>query len=230
LSSPRQGHWEDLEGDEVLVEEDEDGDSIDLSSEDSARERRELEEALLAEQARRDPLIGGFEIDPSQPRVLSEFEPGYQGGARRQDLDVVARVTDAALRSRDMTGGVEGVVCLLNGCKYEGEWRGGLPHGRGTLCWDDGTTYTGDINRGEITGEGSYFYPSGVEYHGQVGLGVRQGEEHCVLHTHTHTQTHTGGEGRPARRGADGGAAPSLCALYGAMGARVQARARRAAP
>ncbi len=188
LSSPRQGHWEDLEGDEVLVEEDEDGDSIDLSSEDSARERRELEEALLAEQARRDPLTGGFEIDPARPRVLSEFEPSYEGGARQQDLDVVDRVTDVALRSRGMTGGA---VCLLNGCKYEGEWRGGIPHGRGTLCWDDGTTYTGDINKGEITGEGSYFYPSGVEYHGQVGLGVRQGEEHCVLHRHTHTHTHT---------------------------------------
>lgn len=68
-----------------------------------------------------------------------------------------------------------------NGCVYQGEWHGGLPHGRGTLRWPDGTTYTGDVTKGEITGEGSYYYPSGVEFHGQVLGGVRHGEVRQTL-------------------------------------------------
>ena len=187
--SPRQEKWEDLEGDEVLVEEDEDGSSIaDLASEDSERERREIQEALLAEQLKRDPLWGGYEIDPTRPTVLSECQPAYTGGARREDLDIVAAVTDAALSGRDDAGGVDGAgregkwaAVLVNGCEYEGEWRGGLMHGRGTLRWPDGTTYTGDLCRARITGEGSYYYSTGVEYHGQVLEGERHGEGLMVV-------------------------------------------------
>ena len=187
LLSPRQEKWaEDLEGDEdlVFVEEDEEGSSIvDLASEDSERERREIEEALLAEQVKRDPQWGGYEIDPTKPNVLSEFEPRYTGGTRREDLEIVAAVTDAALSSRDEVGGVDCAgregkwsATLVNGCDYEGEWHGGLMHGRGTLRWPNGTTYTGDLRHSRLSGEGSYYYTTGVEYHGQVLDGERHGE------------------------------------------------------
>jgi hypothetical protein len=82
LSSPRQGHWEDLEGDEVLVEEDEDdGDSIcDLSSEDSAVERREREEALRAEEVGTPPAPARSRAClPAPPSLPPSFPPGAQG-------------------------------------------------------------------------------------------------------------------------------------------------------
>jgi hypothetical protein len=80
--SPRQEKWEDLEGDEVLVEEDEDdGDSIcDLSSEDSAVERREREEALRAEEVGTPPAPARSRAClPAPPSLPPSFPPGAQG-------------------------------------------------------------------------------------------------------------------------------------------------------
>lgn len=185
--SPRQGHcedleqWEDLEGDELLVEEDEDGSSIGQHSE-------HLEDALLDEQMKRDPLLGGYQIDPSRPCILSGMQSKYTGGARREDLDILAPVTDVAVSNREEVGGEgwqerEGrwSATLLNGCEYDGEWHGGLMHGRGTLRFADGTIYTGDIQHGRLIGEGSLYYRSGVEYHGEVMQGERHGEGLLVI-------------------------------------------------
>ena len=164
----------------MLVEEDEDGSSTsDLSSDASERARRELWEAHVAEQERRDPNVGGYDIDPGRPCILSEMEPNYTRGARLEDLELVPALTDVALSRRDTVdaGGFDGVwaASLVNGCEYEGEWRGGLPHGRGSLRWPDGTSYSGDIRHGHMTGEGTYLYATGVEYHGQVVDGLRHG-------------------------------------------------------
>ena len=151
---------QDLEDEDVMLAEDDVLSCI--SSVDSTEARREVHKALrrdpweelegLSPPAPRHPLdppVGDFSLNASRPCVLSAMVPGGGGarrGVRREDLDIAPEVTDAALIRRDEAGAGEGRegtwgATLLNGCSYQGEWRGGLPHGHGSLSWTDGTTY-----------------------------------------------------------------------------------------
>ena len=44
--------------------------------------------------------------------------------------------TDAALETRTYT--------YLTGAMYEGEWKGGMRHGKGKMKWSDGAYYEGE--------------------------------------------------------------------------------------
>ena len=149
---------QDLEDEDVMLAED---DVLSCtSSVDSTEARREVHKALRrdpweelegppAPRHPLDPPVGDFSLDASRPYVLSAMVPcgsGARRGVRREDLDIAPAVTDAALSRWDEAGAGEGREgtwggTLLNGCSYQGEWRGGLPHGHGSLSWTDGTTY-----------------------------------------------------------------------------------------
>ena len=50
--------------------------------------------------------------------------------------------------------------------KYEGEWKGGFRHGKGTMTWDDGASYTGNWVMGRAQGKGKFMHAKGEIYEG----------------------------------------------------------------
>ena len=63
----------------------------------------------------------------------------------------------------------------IKGGKYDGEWRRGLMHGKGTLTFSDGCTYTGEWDEAAMTGKGVMSYLSADTYHGMFLHSRRQG-------------------------------------------------------
>ena len=66
-----------------------------------------------------------------------------------------------------MTG--EGIYIYASGDRYEGEYKNGKMHGKGTYIWGPNTKSAGDKYIGDwiddmMTGEGIYIYASGDRY------------------------------------------------------------------
>eukprot|EP00450_Noctiluca_scintillans_P017028 CAMPEP_0194522290 /NCGR_PEP_ID=MMETSP0253-20130528/56837_1 /TAXON_ID=2966 /ORGANISM="Noctiluca scintillans" /LENGTH=239 /DNA_ID=CAMNT_0039366721 /DNA_START=60 /DNA_END=776 /DNA_ORIENTATION=- len=61
----------------------------------------------------------------------------------------------------------DGEEAFEDGSRYEGQYRAGMKHGRGTFTWADGCRYEGDFLDDDILGFGSYFWNDGREYAGQ---------------------------------------------------------------
>jgi hypothetical protein len=55
---------------------------------------------------------------------------------------------------------------LPYGLRWEGPFKGGLPHGRGKKFFTNGDRYEGECAEGEMEGAGAYFYPDGTRYEG----------------------------------------------------------------
>ena len=53
-----------------------------------------------------------------------------------------------------------------SGAEYEGEWLGGLRHGKGTMKWTDGIVYEGEWSYGFAEGAGRILYPDGASLTG----------------------------------------------------------------
>jgi hypothetical protein len=51
-----------------------------------------------------------------------------------------------------------------NGDIYEGEWKNGRKHGKGTMNYADGKKYTGVWVNDEKTGQGVFIWTSGNRY------------------------------------------------------------------
>ena len=50
---------------------------------------------------------------------------------------------------------------------YNGEWLGGLRHGKGVMKWPDGAIYEGEWNYGQAFGRGIFHHVDGDMYEGQ---------------------------------------------------------------
>ena len=59
---------------------------------------------------------------------------------------------------------------------YSGEFKDGLPHGKGTLTWDNGDQYIGEFIYSKITGKGSYEWTNGDNYFGYLNKDNKTGE------------------------------------------------------
>ena len=57
---------------------------------------------------------------------------------------------------------------------YQGEYRDGKKHGRGTYTWPSGDRYEGEYRDGKHHGRGTYTWPSGDRYEGEY----RDGKQH----------------------------------------------------
>ena len=73
-------------------------------------------------------------------------------------------------------GGFRGVagVDLPDGRRFEGAFRGGLPHGYGVLTWPDGGRFVGEYREG-VASTGVMTYPDGERYEGQFRGGIPDG-------------------------------------------------------
>ena len=59
---------------------------------------------------------------------------------------------------------------------YDGDWKDGLRHGKGTLKFQDGGYYKGDFDMERMHGRGLFVWPDGSQYEGQWKKNVRHGE------------------------------------------------------
>ena len=50
---------------------------------------------------------------------------------------------------------------------YEGEWKGGMRHGKGKMAWADGGRYEGEWQYNQACGEGTFHHTSGDVYIGR---------------------------------------------------------------
>ncbi len=66
--------------------------------------------------------------------------------------------------------GTQGRALLADGAIYEGTFRDGLMHGRGTLSWPNGERYEGEFQNGLMHGRGTYYFPAG----GKAGVRRRK--------------------------------------------------------
>lgn len=60
-----------------------------------------------------------------------------------------------------------GTRALANGSKYEGEFRAGMYHGKGTLVSANGSKYSGEFRNGMFHGKGTLIIANGDRYVGE---------------------------------------------------------------
>jgi len=58
------------------------------------------------------------------------------------------------------------LILTLRFFSYDGEWRQGVMHGKGTYQFDDDCKFEGTFEEGLAEGEGSSSYPGGQTYRG----------------------------------------------------------------
>ncbi len=63
-------------------------------------------------------------------------------------------------------------MTLLDGSVYEGSFKKGRPHGKGTLVTTNGDRYEGEFSNGLLEGEGVYTFASGSKYTGDFKKGT----------------------------------------------------------
>lgn len=64
---------------------------------------------------------------------------------------------------------------------YEGEYKDGLFHGKGTLVWRNGSVYKGDFKNGLFHGNARLIYANGNVYEGGFADGMEEGAGHYVM-------------------------------------------------
>ncbi|KAM4794587.1 ALS2 C-terminal-like protein isoform 5-T6 [Cyanocitta cristata] len=110
---------------------------------------------------------------PEETFVLSAKEPQIKAAWRwkleqavrqalhgKRDFPLWGRAGQgAAAPSRRFFSYAFGAAGRLRGATYEGEWRWGKPHGKGTLRWRDGRNHVGDFQEGLEHGFGICLVP-----------------------------------------------------------------------
>ena len=66
-------------------------------------------------------------------------------------------------------------VEIVDGNKYEGNFKDGLPHGKGKKHWVSGDTYDGEWEAGLRHGKGECHYAGGAKYSGNFKNGLFHG-------------------------------------------------------
>jgi len=78
-------------------------------------------------------------------------------------------------------GSGSGRYDFANGDFYDGEWKSGLRHGKGTYVWKElNEKYFGDWAGGLKEGKGTFTYPNGDVFTGPYVNGNRHGKGELV--------------------------------------------------
>ena len=70
----------------------------------------------------------------------------------------------------------EGTGLTKGGDGYKGEWKNGLPHGKGTFTWADGAKHVGEFKDGKGHGKGTWIHPDGDKYVGEYKNNKKHGK------------------------------------------------------
>jgi len=69
-----------------------------------------------------------------------------------------------------------GAYIWANGMRYDGEFKNGLPHGKGATTHPNGDRYVGEFKSGDKHGNGTFAYSNGSSYVGEFKDGKRHGK------------------------------------------------------
>ena len=73
------------------------------------------------------------------------------------------------VHSREDSTNVDTYFIQSKNVHYQGNWMGGLPHGRGIAIYPDGSYYYGLFDEGEaVDPNGCLILPNGAEYEGNI--------------------------------------------------------------
>ncbi|MCL2082621.1 MAG: hypothetical protein FWH04_05225 [Oscillospiraceae bacterium] len=75
-----------------------------------------------------------------------------------------------------LNGEIERDITYENGITYRGEYKDGVPNGKGVLTFANENTYDGDFVDGMLTGKGIYTWADGKIYEGDFVDGKRHGK------------------------------------------------------
>lgn len=71
--------------------------------------------------------------------------------------------------------------------KYEGDWKDGMRHGKGTFYYTNGDKYVGDWKDDVQDGKGIYYFQNGERYEGDYANGERTEGVSIRIRTVTNT-------------------------------------------
>ncbi|XP_053691884.1 radial spoke head 1 homolog [Sabethes cyaneus] len=107
----------------------------------------------------REKILREFELSEGELEERGKFDVQKYNGARNRQLQAHG----------------EGRAKLVNGSRYEGHFRKGLPHGKGRLFIRDGYHYDGGWRKALRHGMGRMHYPDCSWYQGEFRKDLRHG-------------------------------------------------------
>ena len=100
--------------------------------------------------------------------IKKQGVPAYEDGLTVSVNKLVKELGHTAFKLNENTDVKKRRVEFENGDVYEGEWKNGYMHGKGTYIWCDGDRYEGDFKDGYRSGKGKYVWGPSSEFKGDV--------------------------------------------------------------
>ena len=126
-------------------------------------------------------LRTGDDWEPYKVKLGEEFDFHYSGrihfhinknghlvffldSVRHKEIKYLGTRPDSSVMAKSNDSPV---LYFQDGNRYEGEFKGGFPHGNGRFYYENGARYEGEVHMGEKHGQGSYIFSNGEKYIGR---------------------------------------------------------------
>lgn len=123
--------------------------------------------------ARKSTLMGNTTKEISSAESKMGLEK-YSGPMETNTLGSSSRIRSAG-RVRTTVICYLGAFTWYDGRNFQGDFKDGKMHGKGSYFWPDGSRYIGEYERGKRHGWGVYTALNGMEYEGTWNNGVQDG-------------------------------------------------------
>ena len=100
--------------------------------------------------------------------IKKQGVPAYEDGLTVSVNKLVKELGHTAFKLNENTDVKKRRVEFENGDVYEGEWKNGYMHGKGTYIWSDGDRYEGEFKEGYRSGKGKCVWGPASEFKGDV--------------------------------------------------------------
>lgn len=131
-------------------------------------------------------------IESTYSAYLGQYRPGTdikhgRGALLEKLIDGNCYLFEGYFYNGVKTG--YGRITYWSGAYYEGDWKNGQTHGKGTLVYEVGSVdgrvkYEGDFDNNEVKGHGVLVYKDGSKFIGQFANGKREGYGKMVTPYH----------------------------------------------
>lgn len=123
---------------------------------------------------------GFLSFDDGNLKLIVEgtFETGHPLGKALLHVESVSDTSQRGALTLTFNNGAlmsTGAYVMPDGTRYDGEWKGFTPHGRGVKVYPDGRRYEGEFVNGVETGQGVMITPDGTRFEGQFTDGFLSG-------------------------------------------------------